>query len=135
MLIPHLHFCGDCKAAIALYEKAFDTKVEEYVTFDDYSRNDPESCANDKQIAHARMIIHGQALMLNDRDDFDNKDKSLNSAPHLIVQFASKEELLACYEHFKDNGRIIDPFVTTFYSALVGNFMDEFGVLWGFMVV
>lgn len=28
MLIPHLHFCGDCKEAIDLYEKAFNTKIE-----------------------------------------------------------------------------------------------------------
>jgi len=24
MIIPHLHFCGNCEEAIALYEKAFE---------------------------------------------------------------------------------------------------------------
>jgi len=28
MLIPHLHFCGNCAEAIALYEQAFDTKTD-----------------------------------------------------------------------------------------------------------
>jgi len=130
MLISHLHFCGDCEAAIALYEKAFDTKVDEIVRACDY---DPEKQAGNRQISHANMKIHGQTVFLNDRVDFCNKNKSPDGAAHLIVQFQSVEELLACYEHFKESNTIIDPFVQTFYSALVGNFIDDFGVLWGFM--
>ena len=38
MLIPHLHFCGDCEKAIALYEKAFDRKAENIVHNYDYAR-------------------------------------------------------------------------------------------------
>jgi PhnB protein len=129
MLIPHLHFCGDCEEAIALYEKAFNTKVDEIVRSCDY---DPEKYAGDRRISHANMKIHGQTVFLNDW--FGNKDKSLDCAVHLIVQFKTEAELLACYDALKDGGTIIDPFVKTFYSALVGNFMDRFGVLWGFMV-
>ena len=55
MLIPHLHFCGDCKEAIDLYEKAFNTKIESI----DYM---PDG----KKIAHAAMNIHGQEVFLND---------------------------------------------------------------------
>lgn len=32
MIIPHLHFSGCCKEAIALYEKAFGTKAETVIT-------------------------------------------------------------------------------------------------------
>lgn len=31
MLIPHLHFCGDCEKAIVLYEKVFNIKAENIV--------------------------------------------------------------------------------------------------------
>ena len=134
MLITHLHFDGDCAAAIALYEKAFNTKVEECVSFDDYARNSGNKTMGDNRIAHARMKIHEQPIMLNDRTDFANTSKSLNGATHFIVQFASVEELLMCYENFKEGSTTIDPFVKTFYSEMVGNFMDKFGVLWGFMV-
>jgi len=131
MLIPHLHFNGDCDTAIAFYEKAFNTKVEEIVRNHDY---DPENCAGDMQIAHARMKICEQTVFLNDRVEFSNSDKSPNGTAHLIVQFSNTEELLACYDLFKDGNTIIDPFVQTPYSELVGNFMDRFGILWGFMV-
>jgi len=125
MLIPHLHFNGDCKDAIALYEKAFNSKSGkvEYMA-DDGSRN--------KRIAHVRMKIQNQTVFLNDR--FGNKDKSLDCAVHLILTFKTPEELLACYEHLKEGSNIIDPFKETPYTKLCVNFMDRFGVLWGFMV-
>ncbi|MDE6592990.1 MAG: VOC family protein [Oscillospiraceae bacterium] len=128
MLIPHLHFCGNCEEAIAVYEKAFNTKAESIVYNRDYA---PNEYPDDNRIAHAFMNIHGQKVFLNDR--FGNKDKSLNCAVHLIVMFASVEELLACYEFFKEESTIIDPFTKLPYSELAGNFVDKFGVQWGFM--
>ena len=128
MLIPHLHFCDNCEEAIAVYEKAFDTKAESIVYNRDYA---PDEYPEDNRIAHAVMNIHGQKVFLNDR--FGNKDKSLNCAVHLIVMFKSVEELLACYEFFKEESTIIDPFTKLPYSELAGNFIDKFGVQWGFM--
>lgn len=128
MLIPHLHFCGNCEKAIAVYEKAFRTKAESIVYNRDYA---PEECPDDNRIAHAVMNIHGYQIFLNDR--FGNKEKSLNCAVHLIVMFSSVEELLACYEFFKEGSTVIDSFEELPYSKLAGNFIDEFGVQWGFM--
>ena len=128
MLIPHLHFCGNCEEAIAVYEKAFHTKAESIVYNRDYA---PDEYPDDNRIAHAVMNIHGQKVFLNDR--FGNKDKSLDCAVHLIVMFPSVEELLACYEFFKEESTIIDPFTKLPYSELAGNFVDKFGVQWGFM--
>ena len=129
MLIPHLHFCGDCEEAIAVYEKAFNSKAESIVYNRDHA---PDEYSGDNKIAHAVMNIHGQKIFLNDR--FGNKDRSLNCAVHLIVMFTSVEELLACYEFFKEESTIIDPFEKLPYSELSGNFIDKFGVQWGFMI-
>lgn len=129
MLIPHLHFCEDCEEAIALYEKAFDIKAETIVRNCDYA---PDECKDDNKIAHAVIHIHGQKVFLNDR--FGNKEKSLNCAVHLIVMFQTVKDLLACYEFFKEGSTIIDPFVELPYSKLAGNFIDKFGVQWGFMI-
>lgn len=120
MLIPHLHFCGDCKEALDVYARAFNTKVESI-----------EYMSGGKRIAHATMNIHGQEVFLN--DNFGNKDKSIDCAVHLIVTFTTVGELLACYEILKTDGHDIGTFSETPYSKLCGNFMDKFGVLWGFM--
>jgi len=121
MLIPHLHFCGNCEEAITLYEEAFNTKT------DGIERTD------DKRISHANMKIHGQTVFLNDNEMLRNKDNS--SFPvHLIIQFRTADELLACYKVLKDDSVEGNPFTKAPYSELVGNFMDKFGILWGFMV-
>ncbi|MCL2704234.1 MAG: VOC family protein [Defluviitaleaceae bacterium] len=121
MLIPILHFCGDCEDAIRFYENAFATKAENVEYRDD------------NKIVHAEMIIRGQRIFLNDR--FGNKNKTLDCAMHMIITFNDVDELLECYGNLKEGGSIIDPFRETPYSPLVGNFMDKFGVLWGFMAV
>ena len=132
MLIPHLHFRGNCAEAIALYEKAFHTQADEIVSHDDY---DPETYPGDKRIAHANMKIHGQTVFLNDNDCmFGHADTSISFPVHLIIQFKSADELLACYGLLKEEGETEHPFTETPYSALVGNFKDKLGVLWGFMV-
>ena len=123
MLIPHLHFFGDCEKAIALYEKAFNTKIEDIYYTDD------------NLITHARMKIHDQTMFLNDNEEmFSVKDISANFPVHIIIYFQTSEELIACYDILKDDKAERTPFVKTPYSELVGNFTDKFGMLWGFMV-
>jgi len=122
MLIPHLHFDGDCADAIALYEKAFRTKAGNY----DY---------RDGTVAHAAMRIHGQTIFLNDAKAHFRDGLGVDCTAHLVLTFRTAEKLLACYEILKADGNHPAPFHETPYSKLVGNFMDKFGVLWGFMVV
>lgn len=129
MLIPHLHFTGNCKDAITLYERAFNIKAETIISSLEYGSNEPDA---DKTIAHAVMYIHGQKIFLNDR--FGKRDTSTNIAVHLIVMFKSIDNFLSCYDVFKDECTIIDPLEKLPYSELSVQFIDKFGVQWGFMV-
>jgi PhnB protein len=129
MLIPHLHFCGDCEEAIVFYEKAFNTKAETIIRNSDYS---PDEYSGDNKIAHAVMDIYGQKVFLNDR--FGNKNKTSDVAVHLIIMFANTDELLACYEIMKPDSITIDPLEELPYSKLAVQFIDKYGVQWGFMV-
>jgi len=122
MLITHLHFNGDCADAIALYEKAFNTKAFDY----DYGNNG---------IAHARMIIHGQTVWLNDAKDHMRNEFGIDGAAHLVVTFDTPEELLACHEIMAAGENVPCPFAETPYSKMAGNFKDKYGVLWGFIIV
>lgn len=124
MLIPHLHFNGNCMDVIKTYERAFNTKADEESI--DYM-------ADGKNIAHAAMNIHGTKVFLNDASDFLCDAFDMSFGVHLTILFNTSDELLACYEILKTNDDSI-PFYETPYSKLVGNFKDKFGVLWGFMV-
>jgi PhnB protein len=129
MLIPHLHFCGDCYEAILFYEKAFNIQAESIMHNSDFT---PDECKGDNRIAHAVMYIHDQKIFLNDR--FGNKVKSTDVAVHLIIMFKNTDELLSCYENMKPDSITIDPLEELPYSKLAVQFIDKFGVLWGFMV-
>lgn len=124
MLIPHLHFNGRCREALAFYENAFCTKPDliQYIC-----DTEPE-----KGVLHAEIHIHGQRVMLNDRGG--NKDFITESSMQLIVIFASVEELKATYQIMNEDSITIDPMQETFYSPCVVGFLDKFGVRWGFMV-
>lgn len=129
MIIPHLHFDGNCKEAISLYEKAFNVKADRIIANRSY---DPQEYKGDDRIAHAVMHIHGQKIFLNDR--FGKKDTSTDIAVNLIVMFNSKKDFLTCYDIMKERSTIIDPLETLPYSPLFVQFIDKFGVQWGFMV-
>ena len=64
MLIPHLHFCGNCQEAITLYEQAFSIKAEAIISSREYVLNNGNG---GDHITHAVMYIHGQKVFLNDR--------------------------------------------------------------------
>lgn len=129
MLIPHLHFCGDCLQAITLYEKAFDIKAESIIFNRDFS---PHESMDDNRISHAVMYIHGQKIFLNDR--FGNKNKSSDIPVHIIITFKNTESFIACYEIIKSDSFTVDPMTELPYSQLAVQFIDKYGVLWGFMV-
>lgn len=129
MLIPHLHFNGNCKEAISFYEKAFNVKADCVIYESDYA---PADGKNGARVAHAEMHIHGHKIYLNDR--FGKKDTSTDIAVHLIVTFQNKTDLLSCYEKIKENSITIDPLESLPYSPLAVQFIDKFGVQWGFMV-
>ena len=129
MLIPHLHFCDDCEEAIVFYEKAFNTKAETIIRNSDYS---PEEYCGNNRIAHAVMEIYGQKVFLNDR--FGNRKKTSDVAVHLIIMFGSTNDLLACYEIMKLDSITIDQLEELPYSKLAVQFIDKYGVQWGFMV-
>lgn len=138
MLIPHLHFCENCREAIKLYEKAFGIICEMLIDSETYTMeinpNDTRGEANtpQEQVAHAVMKIHGQTIYLNDR--FGNKAKSTDCAVHLIITFPSVVELLTAYEIFKPCSITVDELMELPYSKLAVQFIDRFGVQWGFMV-
>ncbi|HPF56520.1 MAG TPA: hypothetical protein PLV03_08260 [Clostridiales bacterium] len=48
--------------------------------------------------------------------------------------FESKDALLSCYDILKADSITVDPMQELAYSLLVVQFIDRFGVLWGFMV-
>jgi len=117
MLTPHLHFRGDCAAAIALYEKAFGGRAQVYMT-----------CA-DGSIGHAEFAIHGQRVMLN--DNIEMMGKATGPTVGLWLSFSTAVDLEACFALLSDGGTELYPPAPEDWSECVAQCVDPFGVQWG----
>ncbi len=126
MLVPHLHFKGTCKQAIAFYEKAFDTRA--YMV---YYAGDENGNLTDT-VEHSEMKIHGSRIMLNDR--FDTAAVNGHPQIQLVIVFETKEELLKSYRVINNNIIEITPLCEVDYSPLLTTIIDKFGIQWCFMV-
>lgn len=124
MLVPHLHFKGECLQAMALYSKAFDAKINEICLIDE---GKPE-----KGVLHAEMTIYGQRVMLNDNLS-EGCDIDFPFA-QLIMIFDNEQSLKKAFEILKDDKRIVCPMSATDYTSCAVGFWDKFGVRWSFMI-
>jgi len=117
MLVPHLYLNGKCEEAISQYIKAFGAEVKVMIPY-------PEE-EHKKGVRHSEIYIHGQRMMLNDTDF---------GAPTLVVIYNNAEDLKKSYEIMKEGSQTIAPMQATDYTPCAVEFLDKFGVKWGFMV-
>jgi len=119
MLVTHFYLGGRCDEAISLYEMAFGTKI------DFIDRNEAGG------VLHAEMHIHGQRVMMNDNHGSVRVE---DFSMQMVLIFKTEEQFLQCYKILKDEAILADVPEKTFYSPLVANVMDKFGIRWGLMV-
>ncbi len=125
MLVPHLHFNGDCSRAMELYVKALDAAIHVII----YENEEHP----DQGVLHAEMSIHGQRVMLNDNRSID-MDYHDFPFVQLIVTFPEEAQLKHAFDLMKDEKKIVSPMEAASYSPCTVGFWDRFGIRWGFMV-
>lgn len=124
MVIPHLHFSGECYQAMNLYAKAFDATINKVIFI--------ENGKPEKGILHAEMTIHGLRVMLNDnRSEICSADFPF---VQLVVTFVNEEELKKSYEILKNENGIVSSMRETDYTPCTVGFWDKYGIRWSFMV-
>ena len=110
--------------------------VKLWKSYDIKSVADLDRCLDSFRILfayHSGKIENGEITYHDAREIFTNGSVSnFTGDPRALFEQRNQK---ACYDYLKEDNDIPVPFVETPYSKLVGNFMDKFGVLWGFMVV
>ena len=133
IVTPNLQFTGNCKNAIKLYERAFNTKVDFILHYSDAKKEDFNIELNENEknyIYHAEMKIGNQRIMFSDVMTF--KIIQGNSI-FLTITFETKEEVENTFNILKENGEILIPLRKTTYSSNVGTLIDKYGIRWGLM--
>jgi len=133
LITPNFNFAGCCEEAIALYQEAFDARVECLLRYRDADKNDWSKALTAEQqdfIYHAELFIGEQRLFM-----CDNLDLVITHGTglSLTVTFETKEEVQKAYETMKEGSQILYPLHSTTYSSCIVAFIGKFGVRWGLM--
>lgn len=132
MVIPTLHFSGQCEKAIGLYKEAFNCKVQYLMHYSDAVERGWE-----KDVPEIRnMVYHSEVLFgeqLFRMSDGANTEPNINTAVFFAVSLDTIEEVKKAFEVLQASGTVIEKLEPTPYSACMGSVMDKYGIRWRVM--
>ena len=130
MLIPTIHFNGNCDEAISFYKEVFGAEVKEI----NYAKDAPTDSGMDDCpphfVMHSEVYICGTNFSLTDGAE---SPPTIGNFSYLIV-YDTAEEVTATFNKLAVGGEVEEPLSTTFWSTLYGSVVDRFGVNWQVMV-
>jgi len=130
MLIPCIHFPGNCDEAIAFYKKTLGAEVKEI----NYFRDRPENSGMDDNlppnfVMNSDLLIFGSPMMMTDGGEKQLTGDSFS----FCICLDSTEEVTAVFNKLADGGKIVEALAPQFWASLYGMVEDRFGVGWQVM--
>ena len=126
MIIPCIHFNGNCDEAISFYKKALGAEVRGI----NYAKDAPPDSGMDELppdfVMHSEVIICGMNFSLT-----DGAEKPI-AGEHFsfLINYDTAEEVTAVFEKLVARGSVVEPLAPVFWSPLYGFVIDRFGVYW-----
>jgi PhnB protein len=133
IVTPCFNLKGNCKEAIALYEKAFEAETKLIINYSEAKDEDwkiPLSNEQRNMVYYAELFIGSQRIMFSDILEFDLHN---GNSLFLTVTFDSKEEVQKAYNVLLEGSTIIYPMQATTYSTCFVSLVDKFGFRWALM--
>ena len=126
MLIPTIHFNGNCDEAITFYKETLNIKVKEVC----YAKAAPPDSGMDKFppefVMHSDLTVFDSPVCMTD----GGKGQLNSDCYSFMIFFDCAEEMTAIFNKLADGGKIIEPLAPQFWSPLYGFVQDKFGVGW-----
>jgi len=125
MLIPTIHFAGNCREVIKFYVEVLGAEVLQIACAEDAP---PEVGAQMPPdfVMHSEVKIFGTIVALT-----DGCEKPPTEDNHTFtVFFDTAEEVVEIFNKLAVGGRVIDPLAQQFYADMAGMLTDRFGVNW-----
>ena len=134
VVVPNLHFMGNCAEAMALYARAFGAKQTVLLRYEDADARDfdkPLTGPEQMYVYHAEMELCGQRIMLSDSTDVI--PSGADDAVSLTVIMETGEQVEKAYACLREGAAVIHPLSKTTYSGRMVSLRDRFGIRWGIM--
>ena len=133
LITPNFNFDGCCRAAMELYQRAFDAQISSLLLRGDAlwePDHDDLSQEEKQQVYHGELMIGDQRIMMSDNTDIPyNPGSSLS----ITVTLDTREAVLRAFDIMKEGGQIVYPPQQTPYSSCFSRLVDRFGFSWVIM--
>ncbi|MCL2446954.1 MAG: VOC family protein [Oscillospiraceae bacterium] len=117
MLIPTIHFAGNCDEVIAFYKDAVGANVKAVHYVEDVASN---------FVGHSEVEIFGCTVALS-----DGCEQAPASENHTFTVFLdTTEQVTDIFNTLADGGTVTEPLAQQFWADLCGHVTDRFGVNW-----
>ena len=126
-LNPYLNFNGQCEAAFKFYERCLGGKIQAMMPHAGTPTEEHTPPEWRDKILHASLVVGDNVLMGSDvpPDQYETP-KGISVSLH-IADTADAERV---FHALAENGIVTFPIQQTFWAALFGMLVDQFGIPW-----
>jgi len=125
---PYLtHFNGQCRAALAFYEKVLGGRIDVIMVVGDTPMaSDMPANWHDK-VLHAEIVVGGMTMMCSDgMPGMVEKAQAYS----VTINVDSPAEAQTLFTALAEGGEVVMPLAATFWSQSYGALVDRFGTPW-----
>ncbi len=124
---PYLFFNGQCRDAIAAYERILGATAHDVMPASQMPADFPVPKGKENWVMHARLTIADGEIMMSD-DVFE--ETSAMAGCSVMLSYPSAAEGKVIFDQLAEGGEINMAWEPTFWSAGFGTLVDRFGVKW-----
>jgi len=125
MLIPTIHFAGNCHEVIEFYKQTINAEVQTIA----YAKDAPPEISAEMPpnfIMHSEIKIFGTIVALT-----DGCEKPPTENNHTFtVMFDTADEVTSAFNSLVEGGNVIEPLSQQFWADMTGMLTDRYGVNW-----
>jgi PhnB protein len=124
----YLHFNGNCREAMAFYQKSLGTDIQITPVMD--SQGTPSTDAS-ARVMHSQLLRNGQTV-LQASDDQSGASPKLGDNFQIAIECESVEEIERLFAALNQGGTVRLPLGDMPWGARFGMLTDKFGIQWLF---
>lgn len=128
-VVPYLVLNGNAEAAINFYVEALGGSIRTIMRFGDHEMPGVTE-ENQNLIMHGEIQFGDNLIYLS--DNFEPNQYTIGNAYTIHLDCVSETEIRDVFEKLAFGGRVINPLEDTFWGAIYGYVVDQFGISWSF---
>jgi PhnB protein len=129
-LDTYLNFNGNTEEVFNYYKKVFNGSFSKLMRFRDMPGGDKMSNSDQAKILHVALPVGDNILM--GTDVLDSMNQKISTGDNITISITLDDETEAnrIFNALAEEGNIIMPLGTEFWSELFGICKDKFGIQW-----